>query len=154
MTPTVLHIVSVWDDECFYRMHEGRVQSLHQSEEWGDAYSYGNDLDNVIDYYCDGDLDWTYEWVEESEAHYGRERRWVKFYKVTWPDSWRLPQDDKKEFYRVDDKGRLEVLTPNREWVRSMFRTVEDVESYYTEGDSALSFAQVDESEVPRAAEG
>lgn len=73
MVPTVLHIVSKWGDECFYRVSpSGQLQSLHQSGEWGPTGGYGGTLDGVVDYYTSGGTDryWSYEWVEEGDAKY------------------------------------------------------------------------------------
>lgn len=71
----ILHIMSRWGDECFYRMFGGAVQSLRQSGAWADTRDYGTDLASVIDYFCEGGADenWSYEWVKESDAKYATE---------------------------------------------------------------------------------
>ncbi len=73
MVPTVLRISNIWGDVCFYRMKDGKVQALRQATGWGDARGYRPDLDSVISYFCADDPDWSYEWVEESEASYATE---------------------------------------------------------------------------------
>ncbi len=73
MVPTVLKITNVWGDVCFYRMYGGAVQALRQSGAWQDARGYRPDLDSVIEYFCNDDPEWSYEWVEESDAQYATE---------------------------------------------------------------------------------
>lgn len=76
MVPTVLHIVSVWGDECYYRVDRfGNLQSLRQSGDWATTIGYGGTLDGVVEYYTEGGNDpaWSYEWVEEEKAGYASE---------------------------------------------------------------------------------
>lgn len=76
MVPTVLHIMSKWGDECYYRISfTGQLQSLRQSGEWGPCDRYGGTLEGVVDYYFEGgaDSNWSYEYVEESDAQYATE---------------------------------------------------------------------------------
>lgn len=73
MVPTVLHIVSKWGDECFYRINRfGQLESLWNNDHWGDCWGYGGTLEGVIEYYTEGGADtaWSYEWVEEGDAGY------------------------------------------------------------------------------------
>lgn len=71
MVPTVLHIVSKWGDECFYRISDtGQLQSLFNSGVWGACQGYGGTLEGVVEYYCEGDPSWSHEWVEEGDAGY------------------------------------------------------------------------------------
>ena len=73
MEKNVLRITNVWGDECFYRMYGGAVQALRQSGAWQDAKGYRTDLQSVVEYFCDGDPEWSYEWVKESDAKYATE---------------------------------------------------------------------------------
>lgn len=77
MVPTVLHIVSIWGDECYYRIDPfGNLQSLRQSGVWANTHGYRDStLEGVIKFYTEDGTDpaWSYEWVEEEKAGYASE---------------------------------------------------------------------------------
>lgn len=73
MGGSVVHIMSKWGDECYYRISpSGQLQSLYQSGDWGPTMGYGGTLQGVIDFYTEGgdDKAWSFEWVYEEDANY------------------------------------------------------------------------------------
>lgn len=76
MGGTVVHIVSAWGDEGFYRLSPtGQLQSLRNSGDWAATKAYGGTLEGVIDFYTrHGDTEnWSFEWVNEEDAQYAPE---------------------------------------------------------------------------------
>jgi hypothetical protein len=61
-----------WNEVCFYRIspETGKVQALRQSGTWGHTSGYGGTLEGVIDFYCDDDPEWKFQWVGEDDAQY------------------------------------------------------------------------------------
>lgn len=75
----------------------------------------------------------------------------MQFYRLSLPEEWGVPEDEKYTFYRENEDGSVDVLNYENEWQESMHESIPDIRSFYTDGSSVpWPFEEVQESEVPQ----